>query len=425
MINRRSTYILSTGALIILATLFSCTDQCEETREVVTYKPVYIDLDTYNQEVKTVAPREVVLPGVINRYGHYLFINEWNQGIHVIDNADPAHPITTQFIEINNNKHFSIKDGILYANRYDALVAVDIHDLNEVKEVNRIPQVFFDEAQVTEQGILSHYELVGTRETGACGNNFGWMSDGTLFFSEFSSTNAPDFISTADVRNVMDGIPSQGTSVGSSTARFSIIDDKLLVLTSNELNAYSISNVSDIQLVGSSSIVDAETIFPMGEYIFVGGQSGMSINKLNENGTLSYISDYAHSRSCDPVVANDGFAYVTLRSGNTCQGYTNQLDVLDIHDIFNPKLVNTHILTNPRGLTLLGSKLYVCDGPVGVRVFDLTDPRGTASGIFDKLHANDILPVNSDVLVVSGEDGIYQLDVSDRDHPAFLSIIAN
>ena len=31
-------------------------------------------------------------------------------------------------------------------------------------------------------------------------------------------------------------------------------------------------------------------------------------------------SSFFHATSCDPVVANDSMAYVTLRTGNTCQG---------------------------------------------------------------------------------------------------------
>ncbi len=56
---------------------------------------------------------------------------------------------------------------------------------------------------------------------------------------------------------------------------------------------------------------------------------------------------FAHTRSCDPVIADEKYAYVTLRSGNQCMGFTNQLEILDISDLNSPSLISTYLLTNP------------------------------------------------------------------------------
>ena len=34
--------------------------------------------------------------------------------------------------------------------------------------------------------------------------------------------------------------------------------------------------------------------------------------------------------SCDPVVVQGDYAFVTLRGGTECQGFSNQLDIIDI-----------------------------------------------------------------------------------------------
>ena len=48
------------------------------------------------------------------------------------------------------------------------------------------------------------------------------------------------------------------------------------------------------------------------------------------------LSTYAHVNSCDPVVVEGDIAYVTLRSGNTCAGFTDQLDVINLQDPKKP-----------------------------------------------------------------------------------------
>ena len=45
-----------------------------------------------------------------------------------------------------------------------------------------------------------------------------------------------------------------------------------------------------------------------------------------------FVSVYSHVVSCDPVVAEGNYAYVTLRSGTNCNRGLNVLDVVDIKD---------------------------------------------------------------------------------------------
>src|SRR5690606_20559214 len=92
----------------------------------------------------------------------------------------------------------------------------------------------------------------------------------------------------------------------------------------------------------------------------------------------TYKSTSSHIRACDPVVAQDNFAYVTVRSGNNgspCGGNTNMLMVYDVSDISNPILLNEVALSNPHGLGIHNNILYVCDGKNGLRILDVTDKK--------------------------------------------------
>ncbi|HHN47860.1 MAG TPA: hypothetical protein ENN08_02830, partial [Bacteroidales bacterium] len=51
-----------------------------------------------------------------------------NQGIHVVDNSNPASPQIISFIAIPGNYDLAIRGNILFADSYIDLVALDISD---------------------------------------------------------------------------------------------------------------------------------------------------------------------------------------------------------------------------------------------------------------------------------------------------------
>jgi hypothetical protein len=54
----------------------------------------------------------------------YLFINEYQQGIHIIDNRNPEVPVPVAFLSIPGNTDFDFKGDILYADNYTDLVTM-------------------------------------------------------------------------------------------------------------------------------------------------------------------------------------------------------------------------------------------------------------------------------------------------------------
>ena len=405
---------------------FTACDTCEELREFVRYEPVYIDQAEYERPVSMEAPREVENAGVIASYGNYLFVNDYNAGIHIINNSDPANPVNQGFIAINNNKHFSIQNGIVLANRYHDLVAVDIRDANNIQEVKRVENVFPDESVITDEGIISHYDRTSEIEKRDCEDPFrgDWWWDGDIIMMD-SRVFTSSVLSSAEANNLQ-GVGS-GTSTSSSTTRFTISNNHLYVLNAFTLEIFNIENASDPLRINTTNVdFGSETLFPLNDYLFIGAQQGMSIYDISNPSSPQFVSNFSHAFACDPVVANETHAFVTLRSGTVCQGFTNQMDVIDIDEIEFPQLVSSHPLNNPRGLAIVGDHVFVCDGDAGIAIFDIEDAENThrVSEYEDK-HANDILPVSNSIVVISGESGIYQLDVSDRLSPELLSVVTS
>lgn len=203
-------------------------------------------------------------------------------------------------------------------------------------------------------------------------------------------------------------IPS-GTGKGGSMARFTVSGDYLYVVDSRNLHVYEVKDPRTPKKLKEVELgVNIETIFPYQQKLFIGSQDGMHIYSLAEPESPEHLSTYRHITSCDPVVVEGNLAYVTLRSGNNCFRGSNQLDIIDISNPSQPKLVRTYPMTNPFGLGIDGNTLFVCEGEHGLKVFDVEDPENiTQISEKAKLHAFDVIPFNQN-LILSGKDGVYQ-----------------
>ena len=147
----------------------------------------------------------------------------------------------------------------------------------------------------------------------------------------------------------------------------------------------------------------------------------MFIYSLNDADNPLPDGQFAHVRTCDPVIADDHYAYVTLRSGTSCGGFTNQMDILDITDIAHPSLVKSYPLTNPHGLSKDKNLLFICDGADGLKVLDATNANNiTPIKQFTGIETYDVIATNN-IAIVIATDGLYQYSYADVNNIQLLS----
>ena len=98
---------VSLYALLFLTTLLGlsvllegCTDKCEVTNEYVYYEPVYATVAEIRAGVDLLSPQPIHSVGKMYFKGGLMFINEPGEGIHVIDNDNPSHPVPLNFLRI-------------------------------------------------------------------------------------------------------------------------------------------------------------------------------------------------------------------------------------------------------------------------------------------------------------------------------------
>ncbi len=204
-----------------------------------------------------------------------------------------------------------------------------------------------------------------------------------------------------------------GAGQAGSMARFTINGNYMYAVSETSLFIFNLKEANDPSLVSKMAIGrDVETIFSYKDLLFFGTRGGMIIYDIAKKEEPMLVSTYRHIRSDDPVVVQDGHAYVTLRSRNG-RKENNVLQVYDIKDPSSPILVKTYQMNNPWGLGIDGDKLFVCDGKHGLKVYDATKADNLKLlETLEEINGYDVIPCGRS-LIVSARDGIYQFDYNE------------
>lgn len=220
--------------------------------------------------------------------------------------------------------------------------------------------------------------------------------------------------------------PSGQTGTGGSMARFAIVGDALYCVLPDKLQVYDISMPSNPVAQNTVLLnVGLETIFPYKNNLFIGANDGMYIFDNQQPQSPVLLSRYTHVQSCDPVVVQGNYAYVTLRGGITCRRFTLQssLDVVDIVDLKKPQLVHTQNMQSPYGLGVDGNQLFVCEGDNGLKIFDISTPtQPKLQHTLADVKSFDVIPLNK-VLLVTGDGGFLQYSYEKEGEMTLLSKI--
>lgn len=431
-IYKNSLILIGIFIALLSISFTGCDDKVEITQKYTMMEPVFLSPQELRTSFEILPPVEVTNTGKIYLYQNFILLNEPGKGIHVINNEDKENPEIISFINIPGNYEMAVRGDRLFADSYVDLVVIDISDPQNVKLSKRIKDIFLELAMEKqyydlENGIIVDYaprEIVEVKE-GDFSTSFPsyyYYDTGLAIRGSFASMDM------AMSSFAPESAPAVSTGIGGSMARFTIMKEHLYSISSSTMQVFDISNL-DNPVPGANLDIGwgIETIFPYKDNLFIGSQSGMIIYDNTNPDFPTHLSTFSHIISCDPVVVENDIAYVTLRGGSGCRNnFTNQLDVIDISNLSNPKLLATHAMTNPHGLGIDNGLLFICEGSAGLKVFDATDIYKISSNLlsyYGELDAFDVIPYN-DNLIMIGNDGLYQFDYSDPDNIKLLSTIS-
>ncbi|MCC3158016.1 hypothetical protein LJ737_12270 [Hymenobacter sp. 15J16-1T3B] len=131
--------LLTCCALLLLP---GCYVQQDEPKSLPVYRPLLMTRATLEQAVALLPPRDVQVPGKIYSQGSYLLVNEQYEGLHILDNHDPAHPRNVGFLRVPGSLDVAMHGTVLYADNAVDLVTVDLSDPANARVLGRVRNVF-------------------------------------------------------------------------------------------------------------------------------------------------------------------------------------------------------------------------------------------------------------------------------------------
>jgi len=203
-------------------------------------------------------------------------------------------------------------------------------------------------------------------------------------------------------------IDGNASGKGGSLARFTVSGNYLYTVDQSSLHTISLADVEHPKKVADKSLgIYTETIYPYQNSLLLGTETGLFVFDLSNPASPQQLTYFQHIRSCDPVVAQDNYAYVTLNTGNQrCFNGANELQILDIKYLKSPQLIKTISLATPLGLDIDNDTLYVCDQ--GLKVYNVSDKKNPVQiNYFSDIKAQDVIHLAGRIIVI-GTDGLYQ-----------------
>lgn len=229
---------------------------------------------------------------------------------------------------------------------------------------------------------------------------------------------------------VEDGVSE--SSISGSYATLLVVNDFMYGVNDQELATFDLKNDKDPILIDLQDVgFGIENIYHIDGILFIGSTTTLHIYEIQSSGIPISRSETAYfdgsMTSCDPVISDGDFAYVTLATtlSGPCARWVqiNELRIYNVENIEEPTLLSVTEMEFPKGLAIDGEHLFVCEGNSGLKVFDVTNRENPIEIEFiEGFETFDVIAKDG-LLMVTNKSEIRQYDYSDINNIIYLSSI--
>jgi hypothetical protein len=313
-----------------------------------------------------------------------LLVADEKYGIYVYSVAATDTPSLKTTIPKSGVRGMAIKDSIIYAGAWDGIYAFRLKGETGYDTVCTIPTYTYMGDDMVVQREESFYPFFN------CGCHRDYAAGGT----------------------------ETSNGVGGSYAVFAIIDTFLYYVSESSLITMSVARPESPRELSRLYLGwTVETLYPMAEYLYIGGQTGMYVIDRVNGAKPSLIGSLQHFQACDPVVVQDTIAYVTLRSGNGCGAVADELLTLSVADPVKPRLLHEDTVVTPYGLAVNDSLLYMANGYAGYSLYRVGGGAGAeVVKQWEKPAVKDFI-LSGDKLYIMGFNSMQIVNVADPMEP--------
>lgn len=411
--------------LAVMVILVGCTDTADVTVTYTKGTAVYGDLDAIRSTpIFEGARGAIVDAGKLFSNEELLLIGEEGEGIHIFNNADPENPVATGFLNIPGNREFFVKDNTVFAESFYDMVKIDISEATSPRLETRLENAISSELTNLQGETLIGFEFeTVTEKVDKDDDIYSQIIDssGPLYYDFEENLIPPSAVPTS--------FAGSSNSATGSINRIAELNGYVYVIGNSKLSVYD-NNGEFRQIYSDFAGWQMETVFPFNDRLFIGTRNSVDIYNISDPSNPTYETGFWHATSCDPVLPVDGdIAYATLRTGddNFCPGDDNALVVLDVSELTFVNQLQEIDMESPYGLTMIENRLYVGEGPNGLKIFDASDRRNLQLIEHDRnIQAYDVLahPVYSNIVMIAGPEGFSQYRIEGGDIQTQISTIA-
>ena len=119
---------MKTKLILILLSITYILGGCkreEKDKTMEGYIPIYSD-QISSDIVLSASPRAMARPGKIYIYNDLLFIVEFSEGVHIVDNSNKEAPVKIGFYQIPGCTDMAVKNSVMYVNYGYGIAAINI-----------------------------------------------------------------------------------------------------------------------------------------------------------------------------------------------------------------------------------------------------------------------------------------------------------
>jgi PKD repeat protein len=324
----------------------------------------------------------------------------------------------------------AIKDHYAYIGQGKDLVILDISNVSNPSEIGRLMTtsavntvivagnytyitnaegdlLIADISNPAAPTVSGSYDIAGYAQDAAVSGNYAYVTNnlyddeyhGRLEIINISNASAPTLIQSYDTVCWTHGVATLGNYVYIADG-----DCGLLIL--------NITNPSSPILAGSYDTANAFEVAVVGNYAYVGDESGLEILDVANPATINLLGSYDTSGYISGVDVANNYVYLADQKG---------LEILDVTNPATPNLLGGYVTSDAVDITVSSKYVYVADSN-GLLVLDISTPSSP------KLESKyDIACDTSDVAISDNyayiADGINGLEIFDVSNPSAPELI--
>lgn len=414
--NKISIFIFAITAI----SLVSCTEDLGKTTvEYEKAEAVYGDLNALRSTPLISDAKTIVDPGKVYVSADLLLIGEEGEGIHVFDNTDPEAPRELYFINIPQNREFYVTNDKIYAETLYDVIKIDISNRQAPVLESRVENAFAEPYTNANGEALIGFTFTPVKETlDRSSSVFSLVNGEDPIYFDYQNKLIP----RSNVPASFAG--SSGSSIG-TVNRIAHTNDHMYIIGNSVI--YTFKDDGQLEKLNEDHIGwNMETIYPRENTLFIGTQNSMEILSISDPANPSIVGVFSHATSCDPVLPTDDTAYVTLRSGNECDGNVDALSAVNIENLTAPFAIQDIEMESPYGMTIIDDLLYVGEGENGLKTFKILSDDTLELVDHDRsIQAYDVIPhpTQSDIILVASPTGFgqYQLTSTSKKLLSWIS----